>query len=295
MRLSGLSFAAILLIVSVAFAQHSSGGGGGSSSAGSSSGGGSSGGGSHGGGGSSGGTSGYSGGGHSSGGSGGSHNSGGSTLSRGGLSRSGGSSSNSAIASHSALRGTEATLAHPTHEPVGALQLRTLPPEKRTFVSFLRHPFKKPEPRTVIVIRPPGCFKGPCRTCPIGQVRSGGGCVGARVPLHNRNVCSHRQIWAGGACLAQTPFIDNCSALRMQMERQAQRMQAAQSARQNACAQGLSQACSDAATSFRSEEGFYQSLQHRYRQCLGGAYPLQTNPVPGSALSFDPLRVELSY
>ena len=295
MRLSSVSFAGILLISCLAFAQHSSGGGGGG-------GGGSSSGGSHGGGGSSGGSSGYSGGGHSSGGSsighssggGGSHNYGGASV-RSGIGRSGGSGSNSAITLHSGIRGTEASLVRPSREPVGALQLRTLPPEKRTFVSFLRHPFRKPEPKTIVVVRPPGCFKGPCRVCPIGQVHSGVGCVGARVPLRTGNVCSHRQIWAGGECLAQTPFIDHCSALRMQLERQAQRMQAAQSTQQNACVHGRSQACSNAAATYQSEEGFYRSLQERYRRCLGGSYALRTNPVPGTALSFDPLRVELDY
>src|SRR5215469_14248492 len=212
MRLSGRSFAAILLLSSLALAQHSSGGGSGG-------GGGSSGGGSHGGGGSSAGSSGHSGGGHSPGGSGGGHLSGGGShdsggaSTHGGSSRSGGSSSSSAVASRSGPRGTEASLASPSGEPIGALQLRTVAPEKRTFVSFLRHPFRKPEPKTVVVIRPPGCLQRPCRICPIGQVRSGGGCVGARVPLYQHDVCSHRLIWAGSACLAQTPFVDQCSAL----------------------------------------------------------------------------------
>lgn len=313
MQLSGLSLAAILLFSSVALAQHSSGGGGGGggSSAGSS------GGGSHGGG-SPGGGSSYSGGGHSSGGSGGyssggghslgggSHTSSGGHGSGGGSARrgsgSGGSTghgSNSAMSTRSGTRSPANSLARPVREPGGAVQIRTVP-EKRTFFSFLRHPFRKPEPKTVIVIRrPPFCLKGPCRVCPVGQVRSGGGCVGATVPRF-WNVCSYPQIWNGGECLSQTLFIDTCSGLRMFMERQAQRMQAAQSAQQSACAQGQSQDCSDATATSQSEERFYQSLQERYRQCrlAGGiAYSFRGNTLSGygSGLWFDPFSFELEF
>jgi len=126
MRLSGLSLAVVLLFSSVVLAQHSSGGGGGTGGGG--------GGGSHGGSVSSGG----SGGGHSSGGS-GSHSSGGGH-------NSGGHSSGS-ISSHSAGHGSQT---HNPHSILGSnrgVNTKTAQPEKRSFFSILRHPFRKPEPK----------------------------------------------------------------------------------------------------------------------------------------------------
>jgi len=309
MKLSVPSFATILLLSSVMLAQHSSGGGG-SSGGGSS--GGSSGGGSHGGGGgsysgassggsshsggSSGGGSSYSGGGHNS--SGGSHSFAGGSPSRGGPGSSGGHDSSTLLSSRqtSLVKGTATT--RTIREPKGALEIRTVP-EKRTFFSFLRHPFRKPEFRTVVVFRPPVCLKGPCRVCPVAQVHSGGGCVAATVPLHSRNACWYRGMWSDSACLSQTLFVDPCSAIRMDAERQEQRLQSAQAAQQSACAQGPSQACSEATATVEDEERLYQTLQDRYRQCrLGGGvdYSFRGNPHSGGpGFGFDPLRLELNY
>jgi hypothetical protein len=132
MRLSGLSLAAILLISSAVWAQHSSGGGGGSSA------GGASGGGSHGGGGGSS-SSGGSSGGHGPGGSGGGHSSGG-TVSHGSSFR-----GTSAGGTNSIVTGREAAPNHPLHGLNLAAELRPAPPEKRSFFSILRHPFHRPE------------------------------------------------------------------------------------------------------------------------------------------------------
>lgn len=307
MRLSGLSLAAILLFSSVAWAQHSSGGGGGGgggssvgSSGGGSHGGGSSGGGSSysGGGGSGGHSSGSSGGGHSY--SGGGHSSGGSSV-HGGFSGSSGHGSNSALSTRSGATTRGTVVERPLRAGNGTLVLRTVPPPRRTFFSFLRHPFTKPAARTTIVIRRPFCLKGPCRVCPIGQVRSGGGCVGATIPQYTRNICSHRAIWMGDACLGQTPFLDSCNGLLTALEQQAQRMQAAQAAQQSVCSQGRSEACSEAISSYQSEESFYRLLHDRYRQCrlTGGltAHSLHSGPGFGYGLSFgsDPPLLGLDY
>jgi len=84
------------------------------------------------------------------------------------------------------------------------------------------------------------------------------------------------------------------------MERQAQQMQAAQSAQQRACAQGQSQGCSDATATYESEERFYESLQERYRKCRlagGSAYLFRGDTLSGygSGLMFDPFSFELDY
>lgn len=282
MRLSGLALAAVLLSAAVAFAQHGGGGGGGGSS-----GGGSSGGGSHGGGGGGSSSSGGSGG-HSSSGGGGGHSS-----SSGG--HSSGSPGSGAHGSKSASS-TRTVTADPVH---GALQAKVAP-EKRTFFSFLRHPFRKPEPKAAVAPRPPVCLKGPCRICPPGQ--AGRGCIaGPPEYLHHaRGECRYPLFWTGSSCLASTPAYDLCGALLRESQRQGERMQAAQTAEQNACSQGQSQTCSEATASRQNEESLYRSALDRYRRCrMGGAISYRftgsgLQDIRGG-LSYDPFELESRY
>jgi len=281
MRLSSLCLAAVFLISSVALAQHSSGGGG--SSGGSSGGGG---------GGSSGGSS-------SSGSSGGSHSSGGS-----GSHASSGHSSSSG-SSHSGATNSHANSVHSIREPNAGGRGKTETPEKKSFFSFLRHPFRKPEPKpepktkVVADLRRPICFKGPCPVCPSGQARAGG-CGVAFVPSHKHHWCSAGEVWNGGACLMQTPFLDDCAGLRMTLQRQEQRMRAAQLEQRNACTGGLTQRCSDLSSAAQSEAGLYQTLQNRYQTCMQRSlarYPLNGFGFGGhsAGLPFAPLQMELDY
>jgi hypothetical protein len=234
MRLSGLSLAAILLISSVALAQHSSGGGG------SSGGGASSGGGSHGG--SSGGSS-SSGGSHSAGGS-AAHTSGTHTANSG-ASASGHRSQGNAL--QSGARGS----AHMKAQP-----------EKRGFFSVVLHPFRKPQPKPVADLRRWPCVKGPCPVCPAGSAHSGG----CGIPAYN-NVCTRHELWSGGSCLSQSQFLDNCAGQRLAMDQQARHMHTAEAERDRACASGSAQECSDLSGNVQSESLLYQTLLERYRQC----------------------------
>lgn len=250
MRRSGLTVAVVLLFSAAAFAQHSGGGSSGGSSGG--------GGGSHGGGGSSGGYSGGSSGGHGSGGSGSSassHSSGSSHSSTSSSSRSG---------SHSASRESASIARAPRGDAAKAAS------PKRGFFSFLRHPIRKPEPKPVANLRRAICI-GRCPVCPAGQGANGkGGCGGGGGNLianNHEHSCSHAEIWSGGACLAHTPFLDNCSGLQMALEQQAARMQTAEAARQSACASGASQECSGLTTRYQSEASLYEAFQERYQQC----------------------------
>jgi hypothetical protein len=254
MRLSSLSLAAVLIFSALAFAQHSSGGGGSS--------GGSGGGGSHG---SSGGSS-------SSGNSASSHSSGGSA-SHGSSASHGASGHNSSSASsHSSAHLSHSNSSHSIREPHAEARAKFGTSVKRNFFSLLRRPFRKPEPKPepkpelAANLRQRICFKGPCPVCPAGQVHAGGGCVGILV-TNNRNFCSHREIWNGGACLLQTPFLGDCVGLRTVLERQAQRMQAAEAARQSACSTGSGQQCSDLTGTAQSEGSLYRSWQDRYNRC----------------------------
>jgi len=266
MRLSGLSLAVVLLFSSTMLAQHSSGGGGGGGSSTSSGGGG----GSHGG---------SSGGSVSSGGSGGGHSSGGSGSHASAGHSSGGHSSGS-TSSHSGVHGSQTHGPHSILEPNRGVNTRTAPPERRSFFSFLRHPFRKPEPKSepktklVVDLRRPFCLHAPCPVCPPGQLHAGG--CGSFVVHTRRNYCSASEIWGGGACLLQIPFLDDCSGLRRMMERQAQRMQAAEAARQSACSTAARQDCSDLTSAAESEGNLYRELQSRYRMCQQrslGAFP----------------------
>ena len=305
MRLSSLCVSAVLLFSVATFAQHSSGGGGGGSSSS-----GSSGGGSHGGGGGSS-SSGGSGGSHSSGGSGSSssaHNSGGSS-SHGSSEH--GSSGNGSSAHSSSAHGSIATptsthLGVNNSRPVNTGARRTEMPEKRGFFGFLRHPFRRqppnpqPQPKPVADLRRPvPCLRGPCAVCPPGQSHAGG-CGGTFYIRHERVHCTSGEIWTGGACLLQTQFVDSCNALRRTLQRQEQRMRAAESQQQNACAASSSQACIDSASSAQSEAALYRSLQQQYQRCMQrslSSQPFAAFGLRGYAAGrlIEPFDLEFNY
>jgi hypothetical protein len=299
MRLSSLCLAAVLIFSPALAAQHSSGGG-------------SPGGGSGGGGGS-----------HTS--SGGSGSSGGSASSHNSSGSSGGSVSHSSSGSHSApisqggsvhssgsgIGGSRSVVSSPHSNAPNSIRQPNSGPRtkyetvgKKGFFSFLRRPMRRPQPKAepkpkpVADLRGRLCFKGPCGVCPTGRVH-GGGCLSGLDPQHRNTFCSAREIWNGGVCLLQTRFVDDCSGLRFAMERQAQRMQAAESAQQSACASAATQECSDLTNTSLSETSLYRALQSRYRQCRQSitAYPFGGTAVwsYASGLSFDALVTDWDH
>lgn len=263
MRHSGLYLAVILFFSCFMLAQHSSGGGGGSSGSSSSGGGGSHGGGSYSaassssGGGFHGGSSG---GGHASGGG---HVSGGRSASHG----SGGHSSNvrGTTSASNTTRETRSNLVHSTANLRPGSQ--SVHAEKRTFFSFLRHPFRKPEPKQVADLRHPVCLRGPCQVCPNGQIASSGGCGGTIHARRHYNYCSRAQLWSGDSCLLGMNFLDDCEAYRIAMQQQAERVRSAEMMRQNACESTAPQSCADANSALQSEESLYRQFAVRYQQC----------------------------
>jgi hypothetical protein len=78
------------------------------------------------------------------------------------------------------------------------------------------------------------------------------------------------------------------------MERQAQRVRAAEADRQSACASGPAQECSQATATWQSEENLRQNLLNRYRQCQTQSmsmYSAQVGLSPyDSMLWFDSLQ-----
>jgi hypothetical protein len=290
MRLSGLSLAAILLISSAVWAQHSSGGGGGSS------GGGASAGGSHGGGGGSSVSAGSSGG-HSSGGSGSGRSSGGavsqSSSGRGTSAR----GTNSIVTGRWGGQEAAANLRYPPHGLNLAAEVRAAPPEKRSFFSLLRHPFHRPErnPPAKATFVLPGCVRGHCRPCPAGT-RS---CSAPVIPVERRRGCWSQGLWNGN-CPWQTGLLDDCGGLRFALDQQLRRMQAAESTMQNSCSGAATQACSETTAAWSSQSGLYRALQARYRSCLAGTanvYPFGGHMIVGygGGLLFEPLSRDVSY
>jgi hypothetical protein len=247
MRLSGLAVAVVLLFSSAVFAQHSSSGG--SSSGGSSSGGTS--------------AASFSSGGHSSGSSGSSsgHSSAGSS-----------SHGTSAGSSKSPSNARSTPYSSESSVHLGA----AAQPEKRTFVSHLFHPFRKPEAKLAQAdLRRSLCSKGHC-VCPGGQAVGKGGACSAPIAYHQ---CRSDAYWSGGGCTAFTEFhVNDCSALALLMDQQAQRMGMAENMRQASCSRDPgTQECGDLSARSASEAGRYKTLRQQYEQCrrrqsAGGHY-----------------------
>jgi len=60
-------------------------------------------------------------------------------------------------------------VALPAHESRENVQVRNVQPEKRSFISFLRHPVRKPAMKDPEAMRGPLCFKGRCPVSPPTQ------------------------------------------------------------------------------------------------------------------------------
>jgi hypothetical protein len=185
-------------------------------------------------------------------------------------SSSGHTSSSTPVSPRSGVSATQPNASHSVSAPSTAVQ-------KKSFFSSLWHPFRRPQPARAPTIKPvadlrrPLCFKGPCEVCPKGE-------CGAGVIANNivRRPCGTGEFRNGGACLQQT-FLDDCSAIRMMMERQAQRMQTAEADRQGMCSTDPQQ-CSTSTGSAESEASLYRDLQARYLAC---------QRRPPTALSFN--------
>ena len=111
--------------------------------------------------------------------------------------------------------------------------------------------------------------------------------------------CSTLGAW-NGSCTFQTRLLDDCGALRMAMQSQAQRLQSAIALQQSACGAGVTSGCTSASNARISEESLYRALQARYQQCMRlsiGPYPFGGYPSYGYGLGFltDPMMFEWSF
>lgn len=303
MRLSSVVVAVVFLLSSAVLAQHSSGGGGGSS-------GGSSGGGSH-----------ASSGGSSSGSS--SHSSSGGS--------SGGGSSHS-FSSHASAGGSGASSGHTSahssgssshHSSVASSRskvsshsaaAKTAQPGKRSFLSFLRHPFRRSEPKpTEADLRKPVCkgedckkpapepaetsalveselrrpvCKGKACACPPGEVQGkNGGCVAAptnnsacavgQICADSAHQCSANAYWNGTTCVEHQA---DCATINARAASVASEVRAAKAQMQSACSNRSAQECS-------GEKQNYDAAVERYRMLMNAA------PANCRSLVPDPLSL----
>ena len=93
----------------------------------------------------------------------------------------------------------------------------TAQPEKKSFLSFLRHPQKKRDPLVADLKQPP-CRKQPCPVpCPGGGLRGKNGACAVVA-----NSCPLGQSWNGFSCRAY--WSNSCDALARQLEAQRRQM-----------------------------------------------------------------------
>jgi len=222
MRLSGLVVASILLVPPALFAQHSSASSSSSSSTSSSAS-------SHSGGSSGGSSGGAS---HASSSAGASHNSSSGSSSAagratGGHASAGGGSANPHSPASGSPNSTDTT--RTIHEPAinrsptkekDSSATKTTQPEKKGFLSFLRHPFHKPEPKHKPKPKPEPepipvvpdlravCKHKPCAVCPPGQSAGKNGTCVTPSPTLASARCRAGMVWDGAACASTT---DDCA------------------------------------------------------------------------------------
>jgi len=226
MRLSGLAGFIVLLFTSFVFAQHSSSGGSSSASSSSS----------------------------------GSHSSSfsSSSISSGGHISSGssghGTSSSSPRSTSSVAFSRGGSLSSSEARPLA-------PPEKKTFISRVFHPFRKTQQPIQADLRRPICPKGHC-VCPGGLSARNGVCSSPR-PYR----CETGAYWNGGGCVGSTGFrLNDCRSLAILMGQQSRRMSMAESLRQNSCSISAPE-CNELTARSTDEAVRYHALQQQYEQC----------------------------
>jgi hypothetical protein len=159
--------------------------------------------------------------------------------------------------------------------------------EKRSFLSALRHPLRKPQTAVVADLRHRICLNNSCRVCPAGSSANGkGGCAGP-----SSNLCASGSYWGGNGCqaLGQSRRYNRCryyndsdpSGLRLAQ----QRMQKALAARDTACSMDpAGQECSEKNVLYQQAVANY-NLQSRWQNSS------VTRCMEGSAFGFfDPIN-----
>jgi hypothetical protein len=244
MRLSALFVGLFLLVSPVLFAQHS----GGASSSGSSAG-----------------TFSSSGASHSS------YSGGSSPGASAPSSRSTGSSSGTRSSGGSASRTSRAGLLVQTqkHTPRQGQDVEPINrsrPEHRTFLGFLRNPFRMRGAKAAeAALRRPPCKDKSC-SCLAGRNR---GCAVTVTTNNHQSRCHPGEYWDGGVCSRASLFLpDDCGSLALALDRESRQSRLTEGLRQSSCCRdAAAQECSDLTGTSHDETARYQSLLQQYRQC----------------------------
>jgi hypothetical protein len=177
------------------------------------------------------------------------------------------------------VHGTElarADTVRPIREPVtagvevkenGSSTSKPTQPEKRGFFSFLRHPFRRPEPKPRPEIKPAepdlhlACKHEPCAVCPPGRsMGKTGGCGAATPPVTiARGECRAGLVWNGVAC---GNTID-CARFTGQAAALANELRGIKAEMETACSNNSSaQECSEVTLRYYGAVSRYRELQN---------------------------------
>jgi len=158
--------------------------------------------------------------------------------------------------------------------------------EKRSFLSALRHPLRKPQTAVVADLRHRICVNNSCRVCPAGSSANGkGGCAGP-----SSNLCASGSYWGGNGCeaLGQSWLFNSCRYDDVDpggLRRAQQRMQQSLAERDDACSlDAAGQECSEKNILYQRTVADY-NLKSRWQQSSLTGCP------EGSAFGFfDPIN-----
>ena len=122
---------------------------------------------------------------------------------------------------------------------------KTAQPEKRGFLSFLRHPFRKPEPKRkrepeaapVEADLRANCKHKPCSVCPPGLSAGKNGICGTPSPTMASARCRLGTVWNGAACASTT---DDCAVFSSRAATLASELRGINGEMQMACSNGPS-------------------------------------------------------
>jgi len=187
------------------------------------------------------------------------------------------------------------------HKENGSSATKTAQPQRRSFFSFLRNPFrrhepkstepdrhrricktgpcKEPAPEPVVIaadLRERICTKEPCPHCLAGESRGKNGACEPNSPANTPSRCLANEAWNGAVCVANG---DPCAAFRGRAAIAQNDVRGAREKMQAACStNSSSQECDE----FRQQ---YDAAMQRYRMLLNEA------PVKCRELLPDPLSL----
>jgi hypothetical protein len=143
-------------------------------------------------------------------------------------------------------------------------------PEKKSILSFFRHPFRKKPETNAEAERTAPCWKKPCPVCPPGESRNEKGACVAPVVIANEQ-CRAGQTWNGRFCAANdgcqqgdtrngASCGDVCARYEAQAAAAANELRDQRGRMQSACSQGTGGECSEVTEKYDEELTRYRAF-----------------------------------